>query len=671
MANFGNFITKYIVRPLYPAPAPVQLPVIMTDIILASSPTDLRPKATHHSQSWVECSRENAREGVHSGTGTADENVASYLTKMERSNVSESVLHSHMALFTGIVSVSYSAAAMYTSRRRCLGHVHIYATLASSVLANATHIRREPVTFADIRPSPSVNHSAQVPIAALGPNPSRYSSRTPLLPPLRCLLGLQTGDLRGHPTLTLPERRSLGVDLSRTPSLETHYITVLLFSAYERWPQVFYFFMTGLAPLLTILLRSSTDSNQRRSRLPRVVSDTHLVLLVIYLKPYPSQTKLIVGFAISAILPSPRRTVVNWGRIFLNNPAAPCACPRCSQIVCEGVYAKGYSEISQSGSSFGVRVSSHKSSGVYRALRASQLFTSSTSCFRTTMATNDDSGYIYENLRAPANLYDDFKDGNITYADLRPFIDVKWGYTNELPRRRREYRRCEYGHQRDHLAGILQGTTSCSRWYVHFHLLIPPHFGLTPGQSVGCMMPSAPWSRLWCTPALDAVFGIGIYPLEEILAEGSGAHDSHSKSRLERRANGDDANPSSSSTASSPRCAPDYSPDVLPADRNYEVEIGLDNVRAGPPRTARQVGSRNAMDGACIRPAASAEARAYSPVVRFRQVYPEVNLGVYLRVHLQVHPPVKRKDGFSVTLSSIQVRIKTGKIRFFLAKGGD
>ncbi|KAJ7128161.1 hypothetical protein C8R43DRAFT_957643 [Mycena crocata] len=93
MANFGNFITKYIVRPLYPAPAPVQLPVIMTDIILASSPTDLRPKATHHSQSWVECSRENAREGVHSGTGTADENVASYLTKMERSNVSESVLH--------------------------------------------------------------------------------------------------------------------------------------------------------------------------------------------------------------------------------------------------------------------------------------------------------------------------------------------------------------------------------------------------------------------------------------------------------------------------------------------------------------------------------------------------------------------------------------------------
>ncbi|KAJ7141801.1 hypothetical protein C8R43DRAFT_1131413 [Mycena crocata] len=64
-------------------------------------------KATHHSQSWVECSRENAREGVHSGTGTADENVASYLTKMERSNVSESVLH-HMALFTG----SFSNAAL-------------------------------------------------------------------------------------------------------------------------------------------------------------------------------------------------------------------------------------------------------------------------------------------------------------------------------------------------------------------------------------------------------------------------------------------------------------------------------------------------------------------------------------------------------------------------------
>ncbi|KAJ7075359.1 hypothetical protein C8R43DRAFT_1143809 [Mycena crocata] len=563
--------------------------------------------------SWVECSRENAREGVHSGTGTADENVASYLTKMERSNVSESVLHSHMALFTGIVSVSYSAAAMYTSRRRCLGHVHIYATLASSVLANATHIRREPVTFADIRPSPSVNHSAQVPIAALGPNPSRYSSRTPLLPPLRCLLGLQTGDLRGHPTLTLPERRSLGVDLSRTPSLETHYITVLLFSA-------------------------STDSNQRRSRLPRVVSDTHLVLLVIYLKPYPSQTKLIVGFAISAILPSPRRTV---------HPVLAPAAPRLS--------AKGYTRrVSQSGSSFGVRVSSHKSSGVYRALRASQLFTSSTSCFRTTMATNDDSGYIYENLRAPANLYDDFKDGNITYADLRPFIDVKWGYTNELPRRRREYRRCEYGHQQVIIwlgfFKVQRRVLAERRVHDAIRALVPP----VVYPCVGCSVRHREY-----------------YPLEEILAEGSGAHDSHSKSRLERRANGDDANPSSSSTASSPRCAPDYSPDVLPADRNYEVEIGLDNVRAGPPRTARQVGSRNAMDGACIRPAASAEARAYSPVVRFRQVYPEVNLGVYLRVHLQVHPPVKRKDGFSVTLSSIQVRIKTGKIRFFLAKGGD
>ncbi|KAJ7150592.1 hypothetical protein C8R43DRAFT_1128059 [Mycena crocata] len=484
-------------------------------------------------------------------------------------------------------------------------------------------------------PTFAVNRYQSPPLV---PNPSRYSSRTPLLPPLRCLLGLQTGDLRGHPTLTLPERRSLGVDLSRTPSLETHYITVLLFSAYERWPQVFYFFMTGLAPLLTILLRSSTDSNQRRSRLPRVVSDTHLVLLVIYLKPYPSQTKLIVGFAISAILPSPRRTV---------HPVLAPAAPRLS--------AKGYTRrVSQSGSSFGVRVSSHKSSGVYRALRASQLFTSSTSCFRTTMATNDDSGYIYENLRAPANLYDDFKDGNITYADLRPFIDVKWGYTNELPRRRREYRRCEYGHQQVIIwlgfFKVQRRVLAERRVHDAIRALVPP----VVYPCVGCSVRHREY-----------------YPLEEILAEGSGAHDSHSKSRLERRANGDDANPSSSSTASSPRCAPDYSPDVLPADRNYEVEIGLDNVRAGPPRTARQVGSRNAMDGACIRPAASAEARAYSPVVRFRQVYPEVNLGVYLRVHLQVHPPVKRKDGFSVTLSSIQVRIKTGKIRFFLAKGGD
>ncbi|KAJ7081109.1 hypothetical protein C8R43DRAFT_1143028 [Mycena crocata] len=402
-------------------------------------------------------------------------------------------------------------------------------------------------------PTFAVNRYQSPPLV---PNPSRYSSRTPLLPPLRCLLGLQTGDLRGHPTLTLPERRSLGVDLSRTPSLETHYITVLLFSAYERWPQVFYFFMTGLAPLLTILLRSSTDSNQRRSRLPRVVSDTHLVLLVIYLKPYPSQTKLIVGFAIF--------------RHFTN---------------------------------FGVRVSSHKSSGVYRALRASQLFTSLHLLLPYHMATNDDSGYIYENLRAPANLYDDFKDGNITYADLRPFIDVKWGY----------------GHQQVIIwlgfFKVQRRVLAERRVHDAIRALVPP----VVYPCVGCSVRHREY-----------------YPLEEILAEGSGAHDSHSKSRLERRANGDDANPSSSSTASSPRCAPDYSP--MSCLRTATTRSRLASTTCARARRGQhaKVGSRNAMDGACIRPAASAEARAYSPVVRFRQVYPEVNLGVYLRVHLQV-----------------------------------
>ncbi|KAJ7150593.1 hypothetical protein C8R43DRAFT_951555 [Mycena crocata] len=95
MANFGNFITKYIVRPLYPAPAPVQLPVIMTDIILASSPADLRPKAIRitASRGWSVAARMPARESTRV-PAPADENVASYLTKMERSNVSESVLHS-------------------------------------------------------------------------------------------------------------------------------------------------------------------------------------------------------------------------------------------------------------------------------------------------------------------------------------------------------------------------------------------------------------------------------------------------------------------------------------------------------------------------------------------------------------------------------------------------
>ncbi|KAJ7148986.1 hypothetical protein C8R43DRAFT_1128751 [Mycena crocata] len=150
------------------------------------------------------------------------------------------------------------------------------------MFAGATHIRREPVTFADIRPSPSIDHSAQVSNTALGPKIISFLFYDPIATPSidldqrgsrlpRMVSNTHlTGDLRGHPTLTLPERKSLGVDLSRVPSLEIHYITVLLVSA-------------------------STDSNQRRSRLSRVVSDTHLVLLVSHLKPYPLQTKLIVG----------------------------------------------------------------------------------------------------------------------------------------------------------------------------------------------------------------------------------------------------------------------------------------------------------------------------------------------------------------------------------------
>ncbi|KAJ7736366.1 hypothetical protein DFH07DRAFT_779712 [Mycena maculata] len=42
--------------------------------------------------------------------------------------------------------------------------------------------------------------------------------------------------------------------------------------------------------------------------------------------------------------------------------------------------------------------------------------------------------------------YDEYTRGKISYADLKPFIDDKWGHTNTLPRRRREYRRCENGH---------------------------------------------------------------------------------------------------------------------------------------------------------------------------------------------------------------------------------
>ncbi|KAJ7089501.1 hypothetical protein C8R43DRAFT_1142171 [Mycena crocata] len=243
---------------------------------------------------------------------------------------------------------------------------------------------------------------------------------------------------------------------------------------------------------------------------------------------------------------------------------------------------------------------------MYRALRASQLFTSSTSCFRTTMATNDDSGYIYENLRAPENLYDNFKDGNITYVDLKPFIDIKWGYTNELPRQRREYCRCEYGHQQVII------------WLGFFRVQRRILGERQVHDAIRALVPPVVYPCIGCS-----VRHREYYPLEEILAEGSGAHDSHSKSRLERRANGDNTNPSS------PRCAPDYSPDVLPADRNYEVKIDLDNVRAGPPRTARQVGLRNAMDGACIHPATSAEARVYSLVV----VCPRLEVLSYLGEH--------------------------------------
>ncbi|KAJ7148977.1 hypothetical protein C8R43DRAFT_1128741 [Mycena crocata] len=335
------------------------------------------------------------------------------------------------------------------------------------MFAGATHIRREPVTFADIRPSPSIDHSAQVSNTALGPKIISFLFYDPIATPSidldqrgsrlpRMVSNTHlTGDLRGHPTLTLPERKSLGVDLSRVPSLEIHYITV----------------------------SASTDSNQRRSRLSRVVSDTHLVLLAT-LSQFP------LFYQVRAA-----RLSIGDG-FFLNKPA------------------REWMVSASTKPNFGVKFPIGKS--LRCTSEHAQIFwlpferpSSSHPPPLATMATNDGSGYIYENLRAPANIYDDFKDGNITYAD------VKWGYTNELPRRRREYRRCEYGHQQ-----VISG---------------------------------------WDSSRYDVVFSL--------------------------------------------------------------LEIDLDNMRAGPPRTARQVGTRNAMDRACIRPAASAEARAYSPVVRFRQIF--------------------------------------------------
>ncbi|KAJ7149009.1 hypothetical protein C8R43DRAFT_1128771 [Mycena crocata] len=70
----------------------------------------------------------------------------------------------------------------------------IYATIAISMFAGATHIRREPVTFADIRPSPSIDHSAQVSNTALGPKIISFLFYDPIATPCSPALPTLTSD---------------------------------------------------------------------------------------------------------------------------------------------------------------------------------------------------------------------------------------------------------------------------------------------------------------------------------------------------------------------------------------------------------------------------------------------------------------------------------------------
>ncbi|KAJ7149008.1 hypothetical protein C8R43DRAFT_952252 [Mycena crocata] len=211
------------------------------------------------------------------------------------------------------------------------GFPRIYATIAISMFAGATHIRREPVTFADIRPSPSIDHSAQVSNTALGPKIISFLFYDPIATPAREIApALLTWISAAHgsrgwcptpifalcsPTLptfgdppgywTLPECNSLGAGPNRRLGPQIHLTTSpLLPPTLPTWTsdrrpsrsshsdrvnhsawisaECRVLKSTTLRSFLSQRTRdgpSSTDSNQRRSRLSRVVSDTHLVLL--------------------------------------------------------------------------------------------------------------------------------------------------------------------------------------------------------------------------------------------------------------------------------------------------------------------------------------------------------------------------------------------------------